>query len=231
MNNNAYIPSQPGTPAAFYPVPLLPAGTNVTSSRVSQPRNAGMNRTEIPTGTNTYLPAQPGIPGAFIPQPLTGLRTVNNSAAGIIPAEFWVKQNGTDYILLKSRLNGYLSCDNGNVTTVSQLINNNITNTNVFWIPETVRANTVTLRSANGGFLILNNSLFNCNGTSSDLNSQFQVRVGLKNDRMRSTDYIAFRIDIGYLGMRDNIVMLIQQLDDRAMFDPIRSTRSTPNFR
>jgi len=232
-NLNGFIPSQPGIPAAFYPINIGPVNDN----RVSQPRtNAYTPDRTNASETEGFVPSQPGIPGAFLPQPLTGIRTINNTASVAIPAEFWIKENSTDYIILKNRLGGYLSCENGTVTTVAQYPNDNTNITNVstgsiLWIPELIRSNVVALKSEDGGYMYLNDNLFYCNGTSSDLNSQFQVRIGLKNDRLRSTDYLALRIDIGYLGIRDDIVMLIQQLDQRSMFDPVRSIQSQPRIR
>lgn len=226
-NNNVFMPSQPGIPAAFYPVTL----GSIDDNTASQP-NLGSTpmtppiRRETPTfSADTFIPSQPGIPGAFLPQPLTGLRTIDNTAAGIIPDDFWIRQNETYYLVLKNRLHGYLSCGNDTLSIIPELNENNTSiPENILWYPEVVRTNTITLKSQDGGYLYLKNSLFYCNRTMTDLNSHFQVRIGLKNDRSRSIDFLALRIDIGYLGIRDNIVMLIQQLDERSMFDPVRST-------
>jgi hypothetical protein len=217
-------PSQPGVPAAFIPMTL---GSNLTTARNVTPvyEERRRNRTEGGLEEAT-LPEQPGVPAAFIPQPLIIATGINNTASPTIPPQFWLKINNTDYIVLKSRINGYLSCqEDGNMTTISQLPNNTAI-PEILWIPELIRYNTVSLKSSRGGYLYMNNSLFYCNGKTNNLNSQFLTRVGVRSDRSRTLDYIAFGMDIGYLGIKDNIVMLIQQLDQRAMFDPIKNNNS-----
>jgi len=217
------VPYQPGIPAAFIPMPLV---SNLTTSRNVTPiiDERRKNRTE--GSFEQPMPEQPGIPAAYIPQPLIMSSGINNTASPTIPPQFWLKMNNTDYIVLKNRIDGYLSCqEDGNMTTISQLANNTAI-PEILWVPELIRFNTVSLKSIRGGYLYKNNSLFYCNGKINDLNTQFQTRVGVKNDRVRTVDYLALGIDIGYLGVTDNIVKLIQKLDQRAMFDPIRNSNN-----
>lgn len=220
---------QPGIPSAFIPMPLgARIGRNETANRYITPSNSNRTSAGGYYGAG-YVPEQPGIPSAFVPQPLINTRNINNTASEAIPINYWVNVNNTDFVILKNRLGGYLSCSQNRYVTVNPQLLNGTSLADQLWIPQFIRYNTVALKSVNGGYLYLGDSLFYCNGTVSDLNSQYQVRVGLKNDRTRSIDFIAFKIGIGYLGIKDGNVLQIQQLDERSMFDPIYNSNSSIN--